>query len=245
MEKVKIGTKVNRLGIQRVQCAEGAKCRVVFIEQDPCVKHVAYDDKVGRSVEVDQDMCLKYGLRPFPTFYYLVAKLNTDLNGEVIGDKFTVEYLQLSENLNNKLANQIQEQGVPKSLALTKVKKTADGKDFSYIEVTPSALDPLADNENLAKKIKDIQKNKEFIDTCWQMIDATTTITKEQYLELLKDPKVKEQRQTANNSQKQQRQIESKDDGYSSEPKNVPGDDFSKVNDFDVNDSDFNEGFGD
>lgn len=186
MEKVALGTKVKRLGIQRLLVSEGAKCRAILLDNDPRMKHIAYDESRKVRVEVDQDMCIEYGLNPSPTFYYLVAKLNTDLNGNVIGDQFTVEYLQLSESLNNKFAEQVSEMGMPKSLSLTKVKKSGDnGRDFSYIETTPSAKSLVDDNPSLKAKINELKSNQEFIANCWKMIDASTSITKERYIEML------------------------------------------------------------
>lgn len=186
MEKVALGTKVKRLGIQRLLVSEGAKCRAILLDNDPRMKHIAYDESRKVRVEVDQDMCIEYGLNPSPTFYYLVAKLNTDLNGNVIGDQFTVEYLQLSESLNNKFAEQVSEMGMPKSLSLTKVKKTGENnKDFSYIETTPSAKSLIDDNPSLKAKIQELKSNQEFIENCWKMIDASTSISKERYIALL------------------------------------------------------------
>lgn len=185
MQKVKLGTKVNRLGINRLNVGEGTVCRAILLDPDPQVKYVAYDEVRKRRVEVDQDMVLKYGLRPMTTFYYLVAKLNTDQTGNVIGDKFTVEYLQLSENLNNEFADLIEEQGFPKSIQLTKVKKVGDGgKDYSYVKPIPSQK-AFEENKSLWTKINELRKNKEFINKCWQMIDMDTSMTKKQYIELL------------------------------------------------------------
>lgn len=184
MRSVQIGTRVKPLGIQRLSVGEGQKCRAVLIDPNPQMKYVAYDENVKRRVEVDQDMVIKYGLRASATFYYLVAKLNTDLNGNVIGDQFVVEYLQLSENLNNEFSENLMEQGgVVKSLSLKYVKKTgANGRDFSYIKPTVSAWEP---EGSLADKINQLRSNPDFISKCWMMVDADTSITKEAYEKLL------------------------------------------------------------
>jgi hypothetical protein len=185
MQQVTIGSRVNKLGIQRLSVGEGATCRAMLLDPNPQMKYIAFDENIKRRVEVDQDMCIKYGLRPSTTFFYLVAKLNTDLNGNVIGDKFTVEYLQLSENLNNELSDLIMEQGVPKSFQLTKVKKTGEGgKDYSYIKVVPSQRD-FADNTSLHAKLNELRSNPEFINSCWMMIDADTSLNREQYEKLI------------------------------------------------------------
>jgi hypothetical protein len=188
MQQVPIGTRVSRLGIQRLSVGEGAKCRAILLDPNPRVKYIAYDENLRRRVEVDEEMCIKYALRPSTTFFYLVAKLNTDLNGNVIGDKFTVEYLQLSENLNNDLSDLIAEQGTPKSFSLTKVKKTGEGgKDFSYIKVTPSQQG-FEDNKSLHQNLDKLRETPNFIETCWAMIDADTSLNREQYEKLLANP---------------------------------------------------------
>lgn len=235
MEKVALGTRVNRLGIPRVSVAEGSKCRVVLLDENPRMKHVAYDETIRRSVEVDQDMCIRYGLRPSPTFYYLVAKLNTDLQGRVIGDRFTVEYLQLSETQNNEFADAIDEQGIPNSLMLTKLKKTdQNGRDLSTIKVTLSKQDPLAEDANLAAKVNAVRNNTELIENSWKLIDAVTTITKDNYL------KLKGISEASTEGMKQPEAIQAND----SAPKSLPGNDFAQVNDFDpTGGNEFNEGF--
>ena len=181
MQRVQIGTRVKRLGINRLSIGEGMVGRALLLDPNPQMKYIAYDEANKKRVEVDQDMVLKYGLRPSTTFYYLVAKLNTDLNGNVIGDKFTIEYLQLSENLNNELSDLIAEQGMLKSLQLTKVKKTGEqGRDYSYIKAIPSQKD-FSENQLLWNNINKVKSNQEFIDKCWQLIDADTSLNKVQY----------------------------------------------------------------
>lgn len=213
MEKVSIGTKVSRLGIPRLSVGEGFTCRAILIDQDPRMKHIAYDNARKCRVEVDQDMCIRFKLRPAPTFFYLVAKLNTDLNGNVIGDKFTVEYLQLSENLNNEFSDNILEQGIPKSLQLTKVKKSGEGgKDYSYVKVVPSQRG-FEDNVSLWEKINQLRNNEDFINAAWAMIDADTSLNKQQYIELVSQGGDSQQAQGTRqleNRQANQRQLESK-----------------------------------
>lgn len=189
MQQVPIGTRVKPLGIQRLSCAEGSKCRAVLLDPNPQVKYIAYDEERKRRVEVTQDLLIKYGLRAQTTFFYLVAKLNTDLNGEVHGDQFTVEYLQLSENLNNQFSDAITEMGEFKSIALEKVKKTANGKDFSYVQAKPSNRFDPASIPSLQQKLTELRNKQGFIASCWQLIDATTSITADAYEKLLTDEK--------------------------------------------------------
>lgn len=248
MEKVTIGTKVNRLGISRLSVGEGQTCRAILIDHDPRMKHIAYDDIHKRRVEVDQDMCIKYGLRPSPTFFYLVAKLNTDLSGNVIGDRFTIEYLQLSENLNNELSDQILEQGIPKSLQMTKIKKSVNGKDYSYIKVVPSQRG-FEDNKDLWDKINKFCNDENAVNACWAMIDSGTSLTKEQYIALLASEKEGnqnaqgEQNQIAGPQGQAPKQIAAKSD-QSTSASVMPAvpENFANDNDFGGGDE-FNDGF--
>lgn len=182
MEKVAIGTRVRPLGIQRLNVADGARCRVVLLDEDPRMKYIAWDDERKKRVEVDQNLVIRYGLRPMTNFYYLVAKLNTDMNGNVVGDQFVIEYLQLSENLNNDLADAISENPNFTSFMLTKVaKKGPDGQDFSHIKVTPSSYKI---DGRLLENLNKLRAETEAIETMWSMIDRATSMTAAEYIKL-------------------------------------------------------------
>lgn len=182
MQKIQLGTKVKPLGINRVDVAEGFKCRAVLLDPDPRVKFIAWSEQFKRKIEVDQEMVIKYGLRPMTTYYYLVAKLNTDMNSNIVNNQFTVEYLQLSDNVNSEFVDAIQENKNFTSLTLTKIKKMADGKDFSYIKVIPSTIDL---PEGLQKELDSIRNTEGAVDAMWQLVDASTSINREQYEKLL------------------------------------------------------------
>lgn len=189
MEKVKIGTRVENLGIQKVNVADGVKARVVLVDPDPMLKHIAYDNVVKRRVEVTQDLYIKYGLKSTPTFFYLIARLNTDMKGNVVSDDFTVEFLQLTNNINTEFADAVSENPNFQSLVLSKVSKKGDGgKDYSYIKATPSNY---AVPVGVQEKLDLLRKNPEAIDAMWQMIDRSTSITAAEYEDLLASPLVK------------------------------------------------------
>lgn len=185
MQKVQLGTKVRPLGINRTNVADGYKCRAVLVDLNPRVKYIAWDPKLKKRIEVDQDFIIKYNLRPMTQFYYLIAKLNTDMNGQVVGDQFVVEYLQLSENVNNEFSDSIEEFGNFSSLLLTKVTKKGDnGKDFSYIKVTPSSLQI---SPEIQSKVLELRNNTQALESMWNLIDRATSITAEEYENLLLD----------------------------------------------------------
>lgn len=188
MERVKIGTRVADLGIQKVNVADGTKARVVLIDADPQMKYIAYDNVVKRRVEVNQDLLIKYNLKPTATFFYLIARLNTDMKGNVVDDDFSIEYLQLTNNVNVEFADAVAENPNFTSVVLSKVSKKGDGgKDFSYTKATPSNY---VVSEGIQNKIEVLRKNPEAIDALWKMIDRATSITADEYEKLVNSPLV-------------------------------------------------------
>lgn len=186
MQRIKIGTRAESLGINRLNCADGVKCRFVLLDPNPQYKSCAYDEKVKRIIEVDQDAVIKYGLRPFNSYYYLVAKLNTDQMGNIVGDQFVIEYVQLSETLNNELSDAILEFGNSyTSFQVTKVtKKGNNGQDFSYLRVIPSNM-PIS--QEILSKIAAITSNSASIASMWKIIDFETSISVQQYEKILRE----------------------------------------------------------
>lgn len=186
MERVKLGTKVKTLGINRAVCADGCKGRAVLLDQDARIKYLAFDEKRKRRVEVTPELVVNYGLKPYTAVYYLVGRLNTDMNGLVVGDQITVEYIQLSETLNNDFADLVLEMGENfNSLAITKVsKKGPEGQDFSHLVVKPSnyQLSP-----ELQQKVDALRNDHRAIETMWGMIDSQTSLSADAYIALLKE----------------------------------------------------------
>ena len=183
MEKIKLGTRAKSLGINRTVCAAGCKSRAILLDEDPRYKYIGWDDKRKKRVELNQDLVIKYGFKPMANYYYLIARLNTDMKGNVIGDDIIVEYLQLSENLNNDFADLVMENPDFNSLVLTLVKKSGpDGKDFSYIDVKTSNYQV---SEEIINKVNALKENSEAIESMWRLIDATTSISAEEYEKLI------------------------------------------------------------
>lgn len=180
MERIKIGQTAKKFGISRCTCADGAKCRVALIDTDCVTKWIAYDETARCTVEVTQELSQKYGLRPKPIYLFMVAKLNTDLSGRIVGNQFTVEYLQLPGKTYEEFSDTVNENPNYKTILLSKVKqKGDDGKDFSYLRATASAAE--IDDPTLLAKLDELRNNKEFMDGTWAMIDAATSVSPEVY----------------------------------------------------------------
>lgn len=176
MERIPVGTKVQNLGINKLNVADGTSARCVLIDRDPACKYVAYDNDLGKRVEVDQDILIEYGLKASPTFYFLVAKLNTDMKGNVVDDTFVIEYLQLGSTVYNELADAIEENPQFTSFKLAKIAKKVDGRDFSYIKPTPSNY-PVP--ESIMAKIATLSDDQKA--AMWQLIDKSTSMSIAEY----------------------------------------------------------------
>lgn len=174
--------------INRSNVAEGFPGRAVLLGEN-CVfaKAQAYDDRIKRSIEVDQEAILKYRFDKVLTYYYiLIARLNTDNRGNVVSDDVVIEYLRLSEKQWDDLTISMNEMGSFTSLLLTKVKKTGDdGRDFSYVEVKLSNYKEIP--AAVSAKVEQMVQTENFVNSIWGMVDAATTITVEMYEQKLKE----------------------------------------------------------
>lgn len=181
MQSIKLGSRIKSAAILRADVAENCLGRAVLLDKNPSVKQIAFDSNLRRAVEVTQEDCIRFRLNPRPTYYFLIARLNTDMKGNVIGKDFVVEYLQMAESLYSDFCQQVDEMGKFTSITLNKVKKG----QFSYLNVKPSNKTVLDDT--LKAAITELRKNKEMIASMWQMVDLNTSITIEEYQKLLMD----------------------------------------------------------
>lgn len=186
--QIPLGGKMESPNINRSNVAEGFPGRAVLLGEN-CVfaKAQAYDDRIKRSIEVDQEAILKYRFDKVLTYYYiLIARLNTDNRGNVVSDDVVIEYLRLSEKQWDDLTISMNEMGSFTSLLLTKIKKTGDdGKDFSYVEVKLSNYKEIP--QAVFAKVEQMVQTENFVNSIWGMVDAATTITVDMYEQKLKE----------------------------------------------------------
>lgn len=186
--QIPLGGKMESPNINRSNVAEGFPGRAVLLGEN-CVfaKAQAYDDRIKRSIEVDQEAILKYRFDKVLTYYYiLIARLNTDNRGNVVSDDVVIEYLRLSEKQWDDLTISMNEMGSFTSLLLTKVKKSGDdGRDFSYVEVKLSNYKEIP--AAVSAKVEQMVQTENFVNSIWGMVDAATTITVEMYEQKLKE----------------------------------------------------------
>lgn len=235
MERVPLGTIVKPIGVGRANVAENVKGKAILIEKDPFHKNVAYDDKVKRSVEVDQDAVIEHGLNARGMYLFLVARLNTDMKGTVIGDDFIIEYVQLSETTYAEYADGVEAVGgKANGMMLKKVSKSVEGRDFSYVTATAANI-PLS--PGLMEALKAVKRNKAGVEALWKMIDANTSISIEEYVTRL------EEWQKANPNVAKIESKSSKKIAIAAKTKvqdlEEEEEDFSSENEFDLDEEDF------
>lgn len=173
------GGRVAPLNVGRCDVAVGYTGRVVLISGKVWMKNIAWDAILKCFVEVTQEGIIKYRLSPTQYYYLLVFRLNTDIRGDVYGNDVTVEYLRLSSKQYDDLIRQVHENPAYTSFILNKEKrKNDDGKDVSYLKVSVSSA-PIA--PDIINRVREFGANPDRVDQLWAMVDASTSITEEQY----------------------------------------------------------------
>lgn len=186
--QIPLGGRMANPTVNRSNVAEGFPGRALMLGPE-CIyaKALYYDERIKRSVEVDQEAILKYRFDKVITYYYiLIARLNTDNRSEVVSDDIVLEYLRLSEGQYETLCTEINEVGNFSSLILTKIKKTGnDGKDYSYTEVKVSNYNRIP--EGAKAKVEKMVATPNFVQNIWEMVDASTSITVDMYEQKLNE----------------------------------------------------------
>lgn len=138
--KVPLGTTSQTKLIARSDVAEGTTGRLVPLYNDVVCVGCFFSENPKGVFLCTQEEALSIGQSP--RYYYVIPgfRLNTDSKGVVKeGDtSLKLEYLRLSETQYDKVAMAFSEQESITSFALTKVRKSAEGRDFSYVEPTVS-----------------------------------------------------------------------------------------------------------
>lgn len=182
-QRIKLGQSVPSLSIPRTDVQPGFMARVIILNPDMLfAKYLIYDEKVKRSVEVTQEEAIALRMNPYTNYYMLVGRLNTDLSGRISSDEFKLEYLQMSEKVYENLRRLIEENPNFTHLVITKTKKTNDrGQDVSETKIETSSK-PISDliPQSLVK-VQELNAKPGFLESCWKMVDSSTSITMDMY----------------------------------------------------------------
>lgn len=185
---IKLGQTVPSLSIPRLDVANGFSARALVVDPDlTFFKYQAYDDRVKRMVELDQDSALELKLNPYTAYYMLVARLNTDLNGRIASDSFELQYLRMSEKVYQSLSRQIEENPNFTHIVISKGPKQTNeqGRDVSEVkyEVSSRPLDSIIPNALV--RLQEIKAKPDFLRSCCAFIDSSTSISVEEYRQRL------------------------------------------------------------
>ena len=136
--KVQLGQKMEPVQIAKANVVKGFPGRALLLGEG-CVLGKAryYDERVRCIVEVTQKDVIKYHFDKVDESYFIaIARLNTDMVGNIVSNDYKVEYLRLSADKYNDLCTQIQNNPNFTSLVLEKVDQRGEnGKDYSWVNV--------------------------------------------------------------------------------------------------------------
>lgn len=166
---IQLGATVKSPSIGRADVASGAKGRALLISPNPVAVFIAYDEDLKTRVYVDQEAVIKYGLRPITYYMFLIARLNTDLAGNIIGDSFLIEYVKLGTSQYQEFMDLYNEMDAVNSILL---RKEAKG-EYSYLKVTPS-------KERASEELYD-RLGQLDLGPLWQLVQIDAAKTLEEY----------------------------------------------------------------
>lgn len=199
MQHVDFGTKVKAIEVGRTQCAENVAGRAIVLDPSPAVKQCAWlegvnakGEPVKRSVELNQDEAIRFRATPRVNYYMLIARLNTDMNGNVVGDDIVVEYLQMSAKVYDDFIEACESIGNYTTIKLKKeVRKPGD----TYGYVKPIPANNVQVSPEVLAKVEKMRNTPQFLESLWFMVDSATSITVAAWQELIGKPVVPQQQQ--------------------------------------------------
>lgn len=194
---IEYGSRIQKIGIDKFDCAEGVVVKAMFLNYSrPYARNLAYDEFYKCSVECTEEMALKYGLKPRPRYFFLVAAFQQDMQGNILGDtEAKITYMSMSNGQYEQFL--AQSNNLDKWNGFTTlrkiVKKDGDGKDLSYIEATPASSNAQgfkgALSKALVERITSLVKDEGLLNTSIQMIDAVTGLYEDKYVERINQMK--------------------------------------------------------
>lgn len=173
MIKVKFGEQspvhYNTGLIQKSQLNSGQTGLAVFLDSDPVVLDSAWSPSVKRYVDVEsQEFFNKHKedlQNPKTRYYFLVARFDIDANKQVIASSFRLEYLDLGGGTYKDFCDATVAQPNYNCAYLTKVEKTLNGKNISYIKPYPSFIQLPADAD---ARVSPIKNDKNEVTNLWK-----------------------------------------------------------------------------
>lgn len=189
MENISFGERAKSATIDRANCADNVIGRAILLDPNPAVKNIAWvstfkgDTEIKRGVEVTQEQAVELRVIPRVTYFFLIARLNTDMKGNVFGDDIKVEYLQLSANVYEDFCDSAQEmRGFTSIVLKKKVRKPGDTYGF----IQPSASQQEVP-KSILEKVQKMRDTEGLLPAMWNMVDMASSITYKEWLKILTD----------------------------------------------------------
>lgn len=190
LKRVTFGTSVKPLGINKVSVAPNTNQLFVMVDRNPAFKYIAWDDNIKRTWDIPSDptdpnlALIPKGVlsKARAISMYLVAKLNTDAQLNIIGDNFEVQYLVLNPTNNDKFISATHVNPNYTSISITKEDKKDDkGRDVGQLIITPATL---AIPQTITAKIAQLVQKEGALDALWEKVDGATSTPVEECLQL-------------------------------------------------------------
>lgn len=201
---IEYGSRIQKIGIDKFDCAQGVVVKAMLINYSrPYARNLAFDEIHKCSVECTEEMALKYGLKPRPRYFFLVAAFQQDMQGNILGDtESKVTYMSMSNGqYEHFLAQSNNLDKWNGFVTLTKVQqKGKDGRDMSYIEATPASSNATGFKglpKALIARIAELVKDEELLKTSITMIDAVTGLYEDKYIERINQSRPESSEPTA------------------------------------------------
>lgn len=182
MRMMMTGDKAPQTGIQKSEIALGAEGRVAVLSPNVMQKNLAFDPVNKLMVDLTQEESFEFRMNTTPYYFLLVARLDTDREGNVISPKISqIEYIRLNaKNYDEYLKSLkvIKKEGKPNILAL----ELAGNPGYESLKVTATLESTIEYGyQKLADAIKALRQSKDKIAGMWQMLDMATGMSGDEY----------------------------------------------------------------
>lgn len=180
--KVNMGGRIKSVSIQRsdVPAMKGALGRAILLDPCPRACNLGWDKATKTMVYCDQESAIRYKLQPRTYYIFLLGRLNTTLQGDVVGDDIIVEYLQVSDKVYEDFIVAYNEFPSVSTIAL---KKEATSPTYSYVKPLPSTYQiPEVYIKGIQDKLSRLDLN-----VLWALLENNVAKSPEQYEEILRN----------------------------------------------------------
>lgn len=158
--------------VQKCTLNSGQKGAVFFLEKNPVVIDSSWSPTVKRLVDIESAAfynahATDFNRQPSRRYYFLVARFDMDnsLQPQILFNTFRLEYLDLAEGTYKDFCDaSVAQQGFNGAI-LTKVDKSVNGKNMSYIKPYPSTITL---SQEVSAKVSQIVNDPNELQHLWE-----------------------------------------------------------------------------